>query len=1283
MPQQQQGSSMSETKSSQRFQCLNAEQVEVLHQVLSEVVPIHGRGNFPTLELRPRDIIMAVRARLQKQGITVRDIRLNGSTASHVLVRDNGTSYKDLDVIFGVELPSQEEFQVIKESVLSCLLDCLPAGVNRERISSATMKEAYVQKMVKVFNEHDRWSLISLSNNSGKNLELKFVSTLRRQFEFSVDSFQIILDRLLESYMQQELQQKMKTGELREQPAENQKKDSSSLLREPTAPKTENASGKDLSIKAEAQISQTQQRDEVNEKQSKTVPNTQQIEQSNQTKDSEVEKDNKGIKPVELKEASEHKETFSFSDQTLPKHLSEEKQTSENSDQTLPTLLSEEKQTSENSDQTLPTLLSEEKQTSENSDQTLPTLLSEEKQTFENSEPPNQIELRHEPELPDITKCPTTVEMSEPTQPCDDQQPAHSNHQELSVQKEQSNHTKPPDEGEELTEQMAHSESPKSSNKTQAESLNLAEECHSADFSECFSEDQSSDEKDKTQHLTAPDSSTSSPAQIETQVEEERQEETETVEQEERKDEMGIREMTEEIIASEATNIDNTQGIDCSCSTSSISLSLDNTEPAGTQDTAEIHSTLDTDNSDKTPNTLEAESPPDTQDGLPAPPSLVSDKKTSSSPSCKASERLAHMVVLKHHSPIPPRRMCRKVSPNSDPHQVSDSESVVDPNPCPRPEPEIVSDPKPSSDPTTTPTTSNSTKTNPEHESTPPSNLTCDIGLTPDPAPDIISTSAVDPISDSAQDPSSSQLITESPCETSIQSIKETPSTHCDEQSNPSTSETVPAPRQSKPLGSVDKLVSLTNTSTSNTQEPVHTSEVELSDEDEIRVVQTKKMDFSQLIDSPQETTLVTPPVPCPTSPLLSLSPPCFTPSPPSLSPPRCLTPPSNFLSSALLNTVSLETSFSSPPLSFSPTSSCLSSPPYLTPTMLSLSPTPVCLSPPSPCLSPPILCLTPPVESEDLVPQVSSHMEPLILKTDSEDENQESSPQPGNPILQLEDKKEHDYISSLPGVSEPVSFPITIPSTTSHVLPHSQSEDPGELAPPEADEASSPVPENKEAPKVNAVMPEQCIAPQATDSVPAVEVLAESMYGDFEAAMDHLRYRLIATRNPEEIRGGGLLKYSNLLVRDYRPASETEIKTLERYMCSRFFIDFPDVQEQQRKILSYLKNHFIGEERSKYQYLMTLRRVVDDSTVCLMGHERRQTLNMITVLALKVLGEQNIIPNTDHVTCFYQPAPYLADHNTPYLAEPSYCSYYIPQAGSTLLYQPYPLHLHTQTGLV
>ncbi|KAK6473628.1 terminal nucleotidyltransferase 5D-like, partial [Huso huso] len=190
-----------------------------------------------------------------------------------------------------------------------------------------------------------------------------------------------------------------------------------------------------------------------------------------------------------------------------------------------------------------------------------------------------------------------------------------------------------------------------------------------------------------------------------------------------------------------------------------------------------------------------------------------------------------------------------------------------------------------------------------------------------------------------------------------------------------------------------------------------------------------------------------------------------------------------------------------------------------------------------------------------------------------------------------------------------------------------------------------------------------------------SLTVVAESMYGDFEQAMDHLRYRLIATRKPEEIRGGGLLKYSNLLVREFKPACETEIKTLERYMCSRFFIDFPDVNEQQRKIESYLRNHFIGEEKSKYDYLMTLRRVINESTVCLMGHERRQTLNMITILALKVLGEQNIIPNTTNVTCYYQPAPYMSDHN--------FSNYYIAHGQPPIIYHPYPLHIHMQTGLV
>ncbi|XP_063055671.1 terminal nucleotidyltransferase 5A [Engraulis encrasicolus] len=188
------------TSSCSNVSVLSWEQVQRLDSILTETIPIHGRGNFPTLQMKPRQIVKVVRSRMEERMINVRDVRLNGSAASHVLHEDSGLGYKDLDLIFCADLKGEAEFQIVKEIVLDCLLDFLPDGVNKEKITPLTLKEAYVQKMVKVCNDSDRWSLISLSNNRGKNVELKFVDSLRRQFEFSVDSFQIKLDSLLLFY---------------------------------------------------------------------------------------------------------------------------------------------------------------------------------------------------------------------------------------------------------------------------------------------------------------------------------------------------------------------------------------------------------------------------------------------------------------------------------------------------------------------------------------------------------------------------------------------------------------------------------------------------------------------------------------------------------------------------------------------------------------------------------------------------------------------------------------------------------------------------------------------------------------------------------------------------------------------------------------------------------------------------------------------------------------------------------------------------------------------------
>lgn len=200
-----------EGESQQRLAVLSFEQVCRLNDVMDEVVYIHGRGNFPTLEVRLRDLVNVVRKKLETDpasggaGMRVRDIRLNGGAATHVLATET-QPYNDLDLIFGVELSNMRNFDRVKSAVLSSLYEMLPDGVSRKRMNTCSLKEAYVSKMVKVnSSDGDRWSLISLGNSRGRGVELKFVDTMRRQFEFSVDSFQIILDSLLLFYECSEL----------------------------------------------------------------------------------------------------------------------------------------------------------------------------------------------------------------------------------------------------------------------------------------------------------------------------------------------------------------------------------------------------------------------------------------------------------------------------------------------------------------------------------------------------------------------------------------------------------------------------------------------------------------------------------------------------------------------------------------------------------------------------------------------------------------------------------------------------------------------------------------------------------------------------------------------------------------------------------------------------------------------------------------------------------------------------------------------------------------------
>lgn len=183
-------------------QTLNFEQVQRLSSIVSEPIDINPKeGNFPTLSITPAQLIKAVKKRLDNKDIDVTDVRLNGSAASYCIAEDRERTpslhYNDLDIIFMINIKTKMDLHVIKDEVLNSLFDFFPEGTLTRRISSFVLEECYVKKMVKVSTATDKWSLISLGDIHGKNIELKFVDSMKRQYEFSIDSFQIVLDPLL------------------------------------------------------------------------------------------------------------------------------------------------------------------------------------------------------------------------------------------------------------------------------------------------------------------------------------------------------------------------------------------------------------------------------------------------------------------------------------------------------------------------------------------------------------------------------------------------------------------------------------------------------------------------------------------------------------------------------------------------------------------------------------------------------------------------------------------------------------------------------------------------------------------------------------------------------------------------------------------------------------------------------------------------------------------------------------------------------------------------------
>jgi hypothetical protein len=136
--------------------------------------------------------------------------------------------------------------------------------------------------------------------------------------------------------------------------------------------------------------------------------------------------------------------------------------------------------------------------------------------------------------------------------------------------------------------------------------------------------------------------------------------------------------------------------------------------------------------------------------------------------------------------------------------------------------------------------------------------------------------------------------------------------------------------------------------------------------------------------------------------------------------------------------------------------------------------------------------------------------------------------------------------------------------------------------------------------------------------NLPTIIVL--SSYGNFFEALQHLHYRLIAVKAPEELRGGGLLKYCDLIARGFRPTNQIQMKDLQRYMCSRFFIDFRDSLKQEQILFKYVTSHFGIDYDVRYRFLRCLYDVISTDSVWLSAFERICFLRIISTMSSSIL---------------------------------------------------------------
>eukprot|EP00039_Didymoeca_costata_P023942 m.8762 g.8762 ORF g.8762 m.8762 type:complete len:818 (-) comp3953_c0_seq1:229-2682(-) len=215
--------------------CLDIPQIKKLESCVAwpitvvPAMPSTGVHLFPEIKITPHSLVLHIVEALSLRGTEVRDVRLEGSCAAHILSPASIPSYNDLDFVFYLDSDGDRSHL---ESCRGTVLNVIQHQLARQQKEQGKQEEtlyphtpppslpntplkpdlndlalAYVRKMFITRQpgsnasddgsngcDEDSWSMLQVQCGNGDmitSIDLKFVQRIARPYQFSADSFQI------------------------------------------------------------------------------------------------------------------------------------------------------------------------------------------------------------------------------------------------------------------------------------------------------------------------------------------------------------------------------------------------------------------------------------------------------------------------------------------------------------------------------------------------------------------------------------------------------------------------------------------------------------------------------------------------------------------------------------------------------------------------------------------------------------------------------------------------------------------------------------------------------------------------------------------------------------------------------------------------------------------------------------------------------------------------------------------------------------------------------------